>query len=385
MPGPFQITYQGQPISTANQPQMVQLKSGEHFYFPVGWFLVKIPPQSVLQMLDANSGMWLDWDSGQAAAPVPINSDGTNFRISNVSGTISGVTFTNAGTLYSAGTTITFAAPVSGGVTATANAIVGGSLSLAIPAGSTGGTGYVKPTIYIPPPQLCGGVVGSCLPATATLGFSAGVINSETMGFAGAGYVSAPGNAVQTVTPAQFQQNYQQYANSNSMIIIDPAGTGATIAATVGGAGTLTGAVMTNGGSLYDGTHIPAVTITDPAGTGINAAATALPNMALTSVTLGGTNTGYSASVLGITSLGSGAAAIGTFNGQVAQPRRASFTCTESGGVLQAAIIEDAGIGFQTVPLAKQVGNATADGSVNATFVAVVGGVTNTVYFWQVG
>jgi len=66
------------------------------------------------------------------------------------------------------------------------------------------------------------------------------------------------------------------------------------------------------------------------------------------------------------------------------QPREAWFTCTETAGALNAAVIEDAGIGFQTVPLAKQVGNATADGSVNATFVAVVGGVTNTVFFWQV-
>lgn len=376
-----QIPYAGQQVSDANEPQSVQLKSGQIWIVPVGTLLLKLGSQSALQFFDGNAGVWRLWDSGPSNSPIEVTSDGTNFRVINVSGTIDGVNITNAGTAYAASTTMTFAAPAAG-ITALGFPIIGGKLTLAI---TTAGTGYVNPTLIIPPPQNLGGTAGACLPATANLSLTTGTITSASLGYSGAGYGVAPNANLTTYTPAQIATNPDILLNNaQGLILVDPAGTGAVITPTLAGAGTITGAVITNPGSGYDGTHIPAVTFTDPTGAGSAGAGTALPNMALTSVTVGGTNTGYTSSVVGITSLGNGTA-LATLQGEPVQPRAGRFVVAQSGGVLGTPVIEDAGNGFQTVPLAKQIGNATSDGSVNATFVAVVGGVTNTLIYWQIG
>ena len=359
------INYPGQAVSP-NVPQTVNLQSGAIWYAPNGNFMLKLGPQSILQWFDVNSGLWRTTDSGPSTHPIPISSDGTNFRVMNISGTISGINITNAGTLYKTGDTIAFGAPAAGTPSRTAKGtiIVGGSLTYTV---TSGGTGYSNPMFIIQPPQLCGGVLGASLPAyIASCTLTSGVISSPTGGFAGAGYGTAPTVTVVDAVPAG----------------VTP-GSGAVITAAVAGAGTVTGCVMTDNGAGYDGTHIPTVTFTTA--TGSSAAATALPSMALKSLTVGSTNTGYSASVVIETSEGSGAAAIAPLNDEFVMPRPARATATQSGGVVATPLIEDAGNGFQTVPLAKQVGNATADGSVNATFTAVVGGVNNSLLYWQVG
>jgi hypothetical protein len=352
------ISYQGQSISP-NALQSFQLTSGATYVIPYGVFLAKPGPQTAIQFKDYNSGLWKNFGSGPNDFPVYIGSDGTNYRAINLSGTINGATVTTPGTGYTqSGTTIAFAAP-SSGVTATGTPIIGGSLTATV---ISGGSGYVNPIVLIDPPQVGGGTPGLCIPATARVGLTAGVISSITFDFAGAGYVGIP-----------------------NITILDAAGTGAVITAAIANGtatnGGLTGIVMTNYGSGYDGTHIPAITITGPTGSSATAAATALPNLALTGVTVGGTNTGYTASVIVESSLG---APLNIF-GDTVLPRPARATIAQSGGVLGTATIEDAGIGFQTVPLLKQVGNATADGSVTATFTAVVGGVNNTLTLWQIG
>lgn len=363
---PGQISYPGQSAGVPPYaPQSVNLQSGAIWPVPTGSFMLKLGPQSVLQWFDLNSGLWRITDSGPSSHPIPITSDGTNFRVMNISGTIQGVNITNAGTLYKTGDSFALTAPAAGTPSRTAKGtmIIGGSLTYTVTAG---GTGYSNPMFIIQPPQLCGGVQGACLPAfiqACTL--TSGVISAPTGGFAGAGYVAAPIVTVVDAVPNG----------------VTP-GTGAQVTATVGGAGTWTGTVMTDNGAGYDGTHIPTFTFTTS--TGSSAAATALPSMALKSLTVGGTNTGYSASVLIETSLGNGTA-IAPLNDEFVMPRAARASATEAGGIVAAPVIEDAGNGFQTVPLAKQVGNATADGSVNATFTAVVGGVNNELLYWQLG
>lgn len=362
---PGQISYPGQVVSP-NIPQTVNLQSGAVWSIPSGSYQVKLGPQSVLQWFDANSGLWRITDSGPSQMPLQVDSDGSNFRVLNISGTISGINITNAGTLYKTGDTIAFGAPAAGTPSRTAKGtiIIGGSLTYTVTAG---GTGYSNPIFVIQPPQLCGGTVGASIPAyIASCTLTSGVISSPTGGFTGAGYVTAPTVTVIDAVPAG----------------VTP-GTGAIVTATVAGAGTVTGCIMTDNGAGYDGTHIPTVTFTTA--TGSSAAATALPSMAVKSITVGSTNTGYSASVVIQTSLGSGAAAVAPLNDEFVMPRAARATATQSGGVVATPLVEDAGNGFQTVPLAKQTGNATADGSVNATFTAVVGGVNNSVLYWQVG
>lgn len=363
------IAYSGQALSI-NQPTSISLLSGGIIYLPVGNFYIDCDTQTAVQFFDANSGLWRIFQTGTPGQPLFVASDGTNYRVINLSGTISGVGTITAGTLYNqANATVSFAAPFAGtpSITATATPIVGGSLTFTV---TSGGTGYTNPYFVIQPPNQCGGIPGLCLPASISSStLTAGVISSPVTSFAGAGYVSVPTvtviDAVATgVTP----------------------GSGAVITAAIANgtpaSGGITGIVMKNPGAGYDGTHIPAVTFGGATGSG--ASATALPWMALKSITVAGTNTGYTASVVIETSLGNGTAEAnivddipGTFEGRA--------VVAQSGGVLGTPVIEEAGGGFQTVPLAKQVGNATADGSVNATFTAVVGGITNQIIIWQVG
>jgi hypothetical protein len=298
----------------------------------------------------------------------------------NPTGTVSGVSITNAGTSYGAiGTTfaVTFGAAPTNGVAAAGTAIVGGALGLTL---TTAGTGYTNPQLVIPVPQFFGAAQGAGIGAIATVSLSTGALSSPTLSYAGAGYLTAPLANTITITPAQYAAYPSLYNQGNQIVIIDPTGTGAVITPALAGAGTVTGIIITNSGAGYAGTTIP--TVSFAAGAGSSAAGTAVMNFALTSVTIGSTNTGYTASAVGLTSCG---VLVGSLYGEQYQPRPARALFTQSGGVLQTPTIEDAGAGFQVTPVMKQVGNATADGSVNATFTPVVGGVTNTVEYWQIG
>ncbi len=361
------INYPGQ-LAGINVPQTINLQSGAVFTIPNGTFMLKLGPQSVVQWYDANSGLWRVTDSGPSSHPIPVCSDGTNFRVMNISGTIEGINITNGGTGYVQGDTVTFTAPTANNSQplrrAKGTMIIGGSLTYTVTAG---GTGYSNPAFIIQPPHLCGGTPGLCLPAyIAACTLTTGVISAPTGGYAGAGYVTAPTVTVVDMVPSG----------------VTP-GSGAVITATVGGAGIWKGTIITDPGAGYDGTHIPTLTFSTVAGA--SAAGTSLPSMALQSVTIGGNNTNYSANVIVETSLGSGGVANGALNDEFVMPRAARASSLTGGSVLGAFVVEDAGNGFQTVPLAKQVGNATADGSVTGTFTAVVGGVNNSLLYWQIG
>lgn len=383
------IPFPGQYISP-NSPQSYQLLSGARFLLPAGNLIAKLGPQTAIQWKDSYSGLWRTFDTGASNSPIQVASDGSNYRVINLSGTISGVGAITAGTLYSqANATVSFGAPATGSSTqtATGSVIVGGSLTFTV---ATGGTGYTRPIIVVPDPISLGGTAGLAIPATATAALTTGAISSLTAGFAGAGYVTAPSNTAAmtsiTVTPAQFSQNSQQYLSGTNIIIIDPTGSGAAITAALANgtaaSGGITGVIMTDSGAGYDGTHIPSVTFAGTTGSG--ASATALPWLALKSITVAGTNTGYSASVMLESTLSSGAGPLAV-NDDIPIIRAARAVAAQSAGVLAAPVVEDAGGGFQNVPLIKQVGNATADGSVNASFTAVVGGVTNNLTLWQIG
>lgn len=386
------ISYPGQAIAP-NPPVSLRIPAGGRFRIPNGNFYFKIPPQSALQYLDKTSGLWRIQEAGLSGSPIQISSDGTNYRVINLSSTISGVNVTAPGATYAqANATMTFAAPTAG-ITATGYPIIGGSLTLAIGAqgangnGAGGGQNYINPIVIIPEPLQYGALPGFGIGATATATVVAGVITAITAGFAGAGYQNLPATlTTKTITPEQFAADPDYWLNSPNITIIDSAGSNANIVPTVANgtsaSGGVTGIVITEPGSGYTGTTIPAVTF--GGGIGAGATGTALPSLSLTGVTFGGTNTGYTASALLISSDGNGTT-VSTLNDEAVRPRPAQVVAPQAAGILGNAVIEDAGAGFQTVPLLKQVGNATADGSVNATFVAVVGGVTNTLILWQVG
>ena len=344
------ITYAGQ-LPSPNLPVSFSLAAGASWTVPNGIFAIRTGAQTSIQAYDPVTGLWRSLSPHPGDNATQVFSDGTNYRVINVSGTIQGVKISNAGTSYTQSTTTaTFAAPASGN-TAKGYPVVGGSLTFAV---TTGGSGYTNPVLTVSNPVTLGGTPGYIVPAKIRATLSSGAISAITVDFAGSGYVKAP-----TVT------------------ITDPTGTGAVVTATVAGAGTITGFVMTNNGSGYDGTHIPAVTVTDSTGVGTSASLTALPNLSLTSVTIGGTNTSYSGTPMAISSLGAPTAILD----EPVYPRPAFVTFTVSGGALSGSTIEDNGSGFQTVPVLTQLVNAGS----NATLTAVVGGVNNTVIYEQIG
>lgn len=353
------INYAGQPLASIHNPHQIQLKSGQSWLIPSGNYIFELPGQTVIQWFDYPSGLWrVLSSSGYSAAPYVIQSDGTNYRLLNTSGTLQGVDITAGGSLYTqATTTITVGAPSAPGVTAAVTPIIGGSLTFAV---TTGGTGYINPWITIDTPEINGGVQGMCIGATATLTISAGVITGITTGFAGAGYVNAPNYTINDVPGG---------------------GSGAVITPTVVGSGTagaLTGALVTNPGSGYTGATLPTLTVVAGSGGGSGATATALMNYCLSSVTVAGTNTGYSGTPIAQSSLGIVQQLV---MGEEVQPRPARVTFGLSAGIINSQVIEDAGSGFQSVPAMAQFVNAGS----NATLTAVVGSRTNTVVYYEVG
>ena len=221
----WRLPYVGQPLSN-NTRQNLILPSGAIQLLPAGDFYVQLGRQAILQYYDSSDGGWHSYVGGPTQQPFYCGSDGTNYRVINVSGTVQGVSMTNNGSAYTAAPAVAFGAPASG-ITATGIAIVGGDLTFSVAAG---GSGYVNPVVMVAQPPLSN---GNAIPAVATATVSGGTITVVTLS-SGCGYLTAP-----TVT------------------VVDPAGTLATIVASIGttNAQKVLAVRITNPGSGYDGTH----------------------------------------------------------------------------------------------------------------------------------
>lgn len=352
------IPYVGQPISGVNNPAYRILASGAYHIIPAGNYNIELGRQMAIQFYNVNNNTWNILVAGPTTTPVTVLSDGQNYRVINLSGTISGATLTNqgSGTYVQSGTTVTFGAPAAGGITATGIPIVGGDLVLTV---VTGGTGYsVLTYLEIQPPWVAGGQnsVGS-LPAYALPTITAGAVASTTFtgGFAGAGYGTVP-----------------------TVRVVDPtgAGSGAVVTAAIGttNAALITGVLMTNMGAGYDGTHIPTLTF---AGAGSAAAATAVCYFALKSITVSAGGTVQTGTFL----MTDGGTVTQNLNGEALTFKPAFALSTVSAGIITAAVIEDEGSGFQSVPKVGVI-NTGAIGTGAPTLVAVVGGVNSFSRTW---
>jgi len=164
---------------------------------------------------------------------------GARNAVATLSGTVTSVTRTAAGSGFTSVPTATFSAPdVAGGITATGTVTLSGGTVTAATV-SAGGTGYTSPTITFSAPQVAGGTT-----ATGTLTVSSGVITAVVIVSAGSGYTSAPTAIIGNVG----------------------SGTGATIGSITISASTVTGLTITNAGTGY--TSAPTVTISGGAGSG---------------------------------------------------------------------------------------------------------------------
>lgn len=164
--------------------------------------------------------------------------------VATPSGTITAATVSAAGSGYTSSPTVTIGAPqISGGVQATATAVLAGrSVSAATVA--AGGSGYTgTPTVTFTVPQISGGTT-----ATGTVTVASGVVTGITITSGGSGYTLPP-----------------------TAVISGGGGTGATVGLvtmTVVGVASIT---ITNSGSGY--TTAPTVTLSGGDGTGATAAA----------------------------------------------------------------------------------------------------------------
>ena len=199
---------------------------------PVNWNLITADATnfqhltSSFTVFDPNLGVFV---SSNGTTVTPQAGASATATATLTSGTVSGLTLTNAGSGYITAPTVTIAAPTSG-TTATATATIGGIVSLNV---SAGGSGYTTaPTV-----SFTGGG-GSGFAADVLI--SGGAVTGFNITNAGSGYSSAP-----TVS----------FVNTGT------GGSGATATASINGFGIVTGFTITNAGSGY-GTTVPTVTMT---------------------------------------------------------------------------------------------------------------------------
>lgn len=374
-------------------PEIVTLPSGGMFVMPSGEWLITTGSQTIIQWFDPNMQGWRNY-----ANPETINgisSDGANYRLVNNSGTVVGANITNVGSggvngigPIQTGSTVSFAAPGAGGVTATAQGyvVVGGSVPA--PTVTQGGSGFLVPPQVVCDPPPVGGVQATF---TATIS-AAGVITGVTQVDPGAGYTSIPQFYI--IPAPQFYTGAPRFPGDTQAAqnlplsgiapgLINPANvwtgspfqqnivTGTAGALLTGnaltGSGTLTAILMTYFGAGYAGNTVPAITL---GGTSLGAAAaTAVMSLCMTAA-IGGTvtATGGAAQIANtpsITSLGIPTQGVNAFNGNNTYfPRPARGINSAAAG---SFTLEDPGYGLQGGAVFVSAGTSTTVATVTNT------------------
>ena len=283
--------------------QVVALVSGGMYVVPSGNYLLAAGPNTALEWFDPISTSWRPLFAPQAYTD--FTSDGTNYRLVNMSGGVSTVAVTGAGSAgangigpVQTGTTVGFsAAPGGAWLTAQGYAIVGGSVPA--PTVTQGGANFVVPPLVCCDPPPIGGVQATF---TATINAS-GAIATVTQVNAGAGYTSIPQFYV--IPQPQYYQGGPRWPGDSVIQpwpapgTINPANvwpgtiyqaniatTGALLTGNaLTGSGTLTGiGIIYNGGS-YTTAAPPTIAFAGGTLTGMTATATVATN--------GATDTSY--------------------------------------------------------------------------------------------
>jgi len=354
-------------------PNVISLASGGVGYPPSGTYLITTGSQTIVQWWDPTDAIWRQYAGPETLAQ--ISCDGANYRLLNNSGTCVGANITNAGSggvngigPNQTGSTVTFAAPATGGAPATAQGyvVVGGTVPA--PTITQGGSGFLVPPQVVCDPPPAGGVQATF---TTTIS-AAGVLNGVTQLSPGAGYTAIPqfyiipqpqfyqgsirfpGDTPQTtpapglINPANAWQGSPYQAN----LVTGTAGALLTGVALTG-SGTLTGIVMTAFGTGYAGNTVPGITF---GGTSLGAAAaTALMSFCITGTTAAATGgTGFIVGAGVETSLG---LITGLNNNNTFFPRPARGIVTNANG---SFTVEDPGYGLQGAALVDVGGTALA-------------------------
>ncbi len=332
---------------------------GNSRILPAGELMVGLGQYSYLQIWDPVMSVWKVIPRSTDGVAY-VDSDGTNFRLINMSGCAAGAVITNAGTNYAATTTVTASA---GG--SLWRPVIGGRLNTSVTV-VTGGSGYTyAPRVQIPAPGP-GGV-----PATAHTTLSAGAVNTVVIDNQGGGYVGS-----QTLT-------FITDPRDPSTTIV-PA---APIVQALTGAGTLSAILCTDPGTPV--TAVPTLTITDPTGAGASAAATALMNFSVTGYTVSTAGTFHAGTVL-TSSSGTSPTSVSAANVNpvvekgIIKPRNCWIIPALATGIVASATtaplsVDDWGIGFHLIPILVPLDGTGLSGGVWAG-AATVGGQLDFVW-----
>lgn len=366
----------GQGVRTPSFPAIpVPLVTGEIFNIPSGQYIVQPGLYTFVQWYDPITAMWRNFQSANSNAPVTISSDGFNYRLANLTGTVAGAVVTNGGTGYTNGVYFPSGFPISGNpnavlqaglasapsVTVAAgggtivpqmNIVVGGAINTSVTI-TNAGSGYTRaPILQISPPPA-GGV-----PATATCTISAGAINAVTVTNQGAGYLAAP-----TITVV----NAQGDTTGRNAVL--------TINATLALSGQVVALTSANGGAGL--TSVPAISFA-PAST---TAATSIMCWTATTVTWTGASHAGNGNFGFINSAVTGGSSTSTnpaITTGLFVPRLGYTSLVTTAGPTTTVIL-DGGL-HQIVPNAVLVMNS--DGTISAATTTTIaqGGVSDLSY-----
>lgn len=332
----------------------VSLAAGETFTFPPGTFNVAAGPYTFIETLDPILGIFRPVNGlAGVAGSIQIESDGTNYRLANMTGCAVAARVTTVGSGYTSAPVVT----TSGTSAATWKAIVGGAISQTVTVTTAGVYAYA-PTLIIPPPPA-GGV-----PASAIATISAGVINAVTVINQGAGYVTAP--------PIIIVPDARDTASAG----------GGVLTTTLTGSGTITAVVRQNHGIAV--TAVPTLTFTG--GGGSSAAASVLLCATSTGITFSGPSHGGNGSLVLIPGSGVPPSAGAVINPAIDTGwylPRMGYGASQT-GALTAATIIDGGLGqYWNGVTITPINVYNSDGTISAATTLstnTFGGVTDTSF-----
>jgi len=369
----------------------VTLGAGESWMIPPGTWWVKPGPYTFLQWLDPVTAIAANittpagtgtstvglWKTRPTAADreTYVESDGSNFRLANLSGCTIGAVITTGGVTYTngIGTTATAVTVTPSSGSSKWGIVVGGAVSLTLTTATgttTAGTGYNFPPIVVVDAPPAGGLQATAIVTSLTTG-TIPVANVQIIN-QGAGYTSNP-NVTFSPDPRE------QYAATPGPTAV------AVVVVTLTATGQVTGLYPTDSGTALTG--VPTLTLTNATTTAL---ATAIMNFCLTGVgtyTTGGSSLG-SLTLLSVSNTISASTNFITnplHNGVgVSFPRPARINATLSSGVASSTtgtVLEDQGLGIQQVPSMVPLYSITSTTAVvPQPGTPTVGGVTDTSY-----
>lgn len=345
-----------------NATNVETLTAGTTRLLPAGQLIVQTGPYTFMQWFDSVKQAWTGLSP--ASETNVIHSDGSNYRLANLTGCVIDAWLTNAGSGYTSAPTVAFSAG-----SATAVAIMGQVISTTVTIVNGGSNYSVPPRVVIDAPNK-GQTSTPGIQAQGYATITNGVVTSITITDQGAGYgsITGVGGFQPTVTLATDPSDPNLTSSTTPI-------TPATATLSLTGAGTVNGLIVT-----YQGVPQTAVpTISFSGGGGTAAAASAIMAFTVTGQTVSSGGTGFSTGTMYTTSGGffnESSTAYLLTNRPEMLTRNSFGVANLTGSAITSFTIEDGGL-FEAIPNPVVI-NANASGSSGLVLPApTVGGVTD--------